>query len=60
MKPAFRKAKRWSERLAACAARSDRDKGKCYRQMMAALLGALPPKRDGTHPLDNNKFKLEG
>lgn len=52
------RSKRWSERLAACASRSERDKGKCYRQMMAALLGALPPKRDGTHPLD--KFKLEG
>lgn len=54
----LRQAKRWSERYAPCAQRSARDGKKCYDKMMAALLGALPPKRDGTHPLD--KFKLEG
>ncbi len=54
----MQRAKRWADRYAACAARSDRDSQRCYRQMMAALLGALPPKADGTHPLD--KFRLEG
>lgn len=50
------KAKRWANRLP--RERSDKSKEKAKRQMLRALFSILPPKPDGTHPLD--KFKLEG
>jgi hypothetical protein len=49
-------AKRWAARLP--RERSDKSKDKAKRQMLLALFSILPPKTDGTHPLD--KFKLEG
>lgn len=52
------KAKRWARRIA--AARSAPDKRRCLRRCLDALYAALPPKRDGSHPLDSNNLKLEG
>jgi len=57
MKPEFTRAKRWANRLP--GARSRADKRRCLRQMMAALYSALPPKTDGTHPLDASRMTLE-
>jgi len=53
----FACAKRWAERLP--REKSVKSKKKCKNQMLLALFSALPPKRDGTHPLDPGKFKLE-
>lgn len=56
--PRIRQAKRWSTRIA--REKSPLNKARCQRQMMRALFSALPPKRDGSHPLDADQLKLEG
>ena len=55
---AMARAKRWSRRVA--AARSAPDQRRCVRQCLMALYSTLPPKRDGSHPLDAQQLKLEG
>jgi hypothetical protein len=55
---ALEKARRWAERVA--CNQSKRDKQRCVRRTLDALYSILPPKPDGTHPLDADKFKLEG
>jgi hypothetical protein len=49
-------AKRWAARLPREQFRPGKEKAK--RRMLRALFSILPPKTDGTHPLD--EFKLEG
>jgi len=56
--PRLKRAKRWLNRAA--AARSEPDRRRCHRQGLQALLSILPPKRDGSHPLDADNLKLEG
>lgn len=56
--PRIRRAKRWAERIA--QEKSPLNKARCQRQMMRVLFSALPPKPDGTHPLDADQLKLEG
>jgi hypothetical protein len=51
-------AKRWANRLP--RERSENSKLKAYNLMLRALLSTLPPKTDGTHPLDHKHFELEG
>ena len=51
-------AKRWARRVA--RQQSAADKRRCVRRTVDALLSILPPKRDGTHPLDADHLKLEG
>lgn len=57
--PAIARAKRWAHRLP--RERWQPGKQKCKKLMLEALYSALPPKRDGTHPLDaqqvEGKFK---
>lgn len=36
------------------------DKAQCVRRTLDALYRALPPCRDGHHPLDADRLKLEG
>lgn len=55
---ALARAKRWARRIA--APQSGPDKRRCLRQCLNALYSALPPKPDGTHPLDAVNLKLEG
>lgn len=52
------RAKRWSERVS--ARQSKADKRRCVRRTLEALYSILPPKRDGSHPLDADSLKLEG
>jgi hypothetical protein len=54
----LRQARRWARRVA--ARQSGPDKRRCLRQALNALYSTLPPKRDGTHPLDAAALKLEG
>ena len=54
----LKRAKRWAQRAA--AVRSEPDRRRCHRQSMQALFSILPPKLDGTHPLDAHHLKLEG
>jgi hypothetical protein len=58
MKPELLKAKRWARRVG--GEQSKADKNRCVRRTLDALYSILPPKRDGTHPLDPEKMKLEG
>lgn len=55
--PAIARAKRMAERLPAC--NTGPGKRCAMRLMVRALLSALPPKRDGSHPLDADRMKLE-
>lgn len=55
---ARQRAKRWACRVA--AQQSLPDKNRCVRRMFEALYVTLPPKRDGSHPLDADNLKLEG
>lgn len=57
-KPELVKAKRWACRVR--AQQSEADKRRCVRRTIDALYSILPPKRDGTHPLDADQLKLEG
>lgn len=57
MNATLERAKRWAKRLPFCRSRAD--KRRVYRQMRMALLSALPPKTDGTHPLDADRMTLE-
>lgn len=56
--PRLKRAKRWSRRIS--AARFRPDKLRCLRQCLNALYSMLPPKLDGSHPLDADRMKLEG
>lgn len=56
--PRIVKAKRWACRIA--RGQSAADKRRCVRRALDALYSTLPPKRDGTHPLDADHLKLEG
>lgn len=47
----LRRAKRWASRAA--HAQSKPEIARCARQALDSLYAALPPKRDGTHPLDS-------
>lgn len=47
---ALKRAQRWAHRLP--HERWQPGKQKCKKLMLEALYSALPPKRDGTHPLD--------
>lgn len=51
-------AKRWARRV--CREQSAADKRRCVRRTLDALYSILPPKPDGSHPLDPNNLKLEG
>lgn len=51
-------SKRWARRIA--RGQSAADKRRCVRRCLDALYAALPPKRDGSHPLDADRVKLEG
>ncbi len=55
---AMSQAMRWARRVA--RAQSAADKQRCVRRTVDALLSALPPKVDGTHPLDAGHLKLVG
>jgi len=55
---AMSRAKRWARRV--CGNQSEADKRRCVRRTLDALYSILPPKRDGSHPLDADKLKLEG
>jgi hypothetical protein len=39
---------------------SKADKNRCVRRTLDALYSILPPKVDGTHPLDARSLKLRG
>lgn len=54
----LQRAKRWARRVA--ADQSAPDKRRCVRQCLNALYSILPPKADGTHPLDARNLKLRG
>jgi hypothetical protein len=56
--PGFQKAMRFARRGKAC--RSEPDRRATWRQMVSAMLRELPPKVDGTHPLDAQNLKLTG
>mgnify|MGYP007080395341 CR=1 FL=1 len=55
--PKLAQARRWSERVA--REQSRQDKQRCVRRTLDALYFILPPKRDGSHPLDEQSFRLE-
>lgn len=55
---AIARAKRWARRI--CREQTRPGKQRAKNRMLCALYSALPPKADGTHPLDNKNFKLEG
>jgi len=52
------KAKRWAKRIA--HERTPINKKRCQREMIRALLSATGPRPDGTSPLDEDQFQLEG
>lgn len=56
--PELQRAKRWARRVA--ADQSKADKRRCVRRTLDALYSILPPKVDGTHPLDPSNLKLRG
>lgn len=56
--PELVKAKRWACRVG--REQSAADKRRCVRRTLDALYSILPPKLDGTHPLDAERLKLEG
>ena len=56
--PRLKRAMRFARRAKKC--RTDADRMSTWRQMRDALLSCLPPKRDGSHPLDADNLKLEG
>lgn len=58
MKAPVALARRWAERIP--QERSRAGKARCLRRCLDALYTVLPPKVDGTHPLDSKQFKLEG
>ena len=51
-------AERWAERVA--CRQSKADKNRCVRRTLDALYSILPPKLDGSHPLDARSLKLRG
>jgi hypothetical protein len=55
---AIARARRWARRVARPQSRPD--KNRCVRRTLEALYSILPPKRDGSHPLDADSLKLEG
>lgn len=55
---ARQRAMRFANRGAAC--KSEPDKRATWRQTVNALMSTLPPCRDGHHPLDADRLKLEG
>lgn len=57
MHAAIARAKRLSFGLPKCRSRAE--KRRLYRVMRAALFSALPPKKDGSHPLDADRMTLE-
>ena len=54
---AFNHARALSQRLPGCT--SPHEKRCAVRLFRVALFSALSPKRDGTHPLDVDRMKLE-
>lgn len=56
--PGFQRAMRFAKRAKHC--RSEPDRRSTWRQTVDAMLSALPPKADGTHPLDARNLKLRG
>lgn len=52
------KALRWAERIQ--HERSAINKKRCQREMIRALLSATGPRTDGSDPLGNDEFRLEG
>ena len=55
---ALKRAMRFAKRAKHC--RSEPDRRSTWRQTIDALYSALPPKADGTHPLDARNLKLRG
>jgi len=54
----FQRAMRFAKRAKFC--RSEPDRRSTWRQTVDAMLSALPPKPDGSHPLDARSLKLRG
>jgi hypothetical protein len=51
-------AERWANRVA--CQQSKADKKRCVRRTLDALYSILPPKPDGSHPLDARNLTLRG
>jgi len=51
-------AERWANRVA--CQQSKADKNRCVRRTLDALYSILPPKTDGSHPLDGRSLTLRG
>lgn len=52
------KALRWAKRIP--RERSVINKKRCQRQLVRALLSATGPRTDGSDPLGEDEFQLEG